>query len=101
MAVGRKPGIGDLQLLLNDAGHPAVANRVAHLSRSRRAEAHPDVELVKEVVAVLDEGKTQGKGEDYEERKGKVCKACNRFPQSDTFGSPRGPPVPKSSTLDS
>ena len=47
---GRKFHIGNLQSTLRHAGHHSLAKRVASLNRGRRVLAHPDTELLADVV---------------------------------------------------
>ena len=49
-AAGRKLGIVDLQVELNDMGYPDLSKRVEVLSRARRVEAHPDICLADDVA---------------------------------------------------
>ena len=61
---GDRLGIVDLQVLVKDLGRPDLAARVANLKRGRRVEAHPDVELVAEVVTTIETAAATGQRQD-------------------------------------
>jgi hypothetical protein len=78
---GHAVGLGRLRRLLLQAGRPDLVSRVQAMVRCRRWLAHPDVQLVDEVIRATAAGEDSGDGDDHTGS----ADSCSKFDQVEVF----------------